>query len=93
MMLLISLRGWNEMVDFKKLEHPKSDDDKEILSRLESLALECSLLVSATTRHDYDMGVSRWINDFSGDLAFRRQMYLSHYLRKKYDYISGRSGL
>lgn len=75
------------MIDFKKLEQPVDTGDKKILSQLEGLANECSLLHSATTRHDYDMGVTRWINDFTGELAFKKQRYLSHYLRKKYEYL------
>lgn len=73
-----------------KLEQPKTEDDKEMLAKLESLALECSLHISPTVRHDYDMTVNRWINDFKEPLAFRRQRYLSHYLKKKYEYLGAK---
>lgn len=79
------------MIDFKK--QPVSSDDKDMLRSLESIAFECSLHVSPTARHDYDMKVSDWINSFTGDLAFRRQRYLSHYLRKKYEYMNDKSSI
>ncbi len=77
------------MIDLK-LEQPKTTDDKEMINQLEKLALGCTLHITATARHDYDMTVSNWINNFTGELAFRRHSYLTHYLKTKYRYMEAK---
>lgn len=76
------------MIDLKL---PKITDDKDMLRTLESIAFESSLHISRDVKASYDEKVFDWINSFTGDLAFRKQRYITHYLVKKYEYLNGKS--
>ena len=78
------------MIDLKL---PKSSDDKEMLKTLESIAFESSLHISRDVRASYDRKVFDWINSFTGDLAFKKQRYITHYLVKKYEYLNGKTSI